>query len=164
MLNQSFWWQGVTNDVVINYEWFMRYFIALWAKRIRDMTCEAKRRSCRRVRNEVTKWCGNSEPLRRSIDAKGINLDILHFKQFYKHFVFDKDEEGYVKKTQKNYMNVRVVLQLVWGNTKNIINSFCTFYKSSWKGCSFFIKWSNVSLHPFSKNGKLISNFTYSLL
>ena len=53
---------------------------------------------------------------------KDINLEILHFKQFYKHFVFDKDEEGYVKKTQKNYMDVRVVLQLVWGDTKkNII-------------------------------------------
>ena len=86
-----------------------------------------------------------------SVDTKDVNLEILHFKQFYKHFVFDKDEEGYVKKTQKNYMDVRVVLQLVWGNTKNIINSFCTFYKSSLKGCSFFIKGSNVSLHPFSK-------------
>ena len=41
-----------------------------------------------------------------SIDTKDINLEILHFKQFYKHFVFDKDEEGYVKKTQKNYMDV----------------------------------------------------------
>lgn len=57
-----------------------------------------------------------------SVDTKDINLEILHFKQFYKHFVFDKDEEGYVKKTQKNYMDVRVVLQLVWGDTrKNII-------------------------------------------
>ena len=48
-----------------------------------------------------------------SVDSKDINLEILHFKQFYKHFVFEKDEEGYVKKTQKNYMDVRVVLQLV---------------------------------------------------
>ena len=37
----------------------------------------------------------------------------LYFKQFYKRFVFEKDEEGYVKKTQKNYMDVRVVLRLV---------------------------------------------------
>jgi hypothetical protein len=36
-----------------------------------------------------------------SVDTKYINLEILHFKQFYKHFVFDKDEEGYVKKTKK---------------------------------------------------------------
>ena len=48
-----------------------------------------------------------------SVDTKDVNLEFLHFKQFYKHFVFDKDEEGYVKKTQKNYMDVRVVLQLV---------------------------------------------------
>ncbi|EGT3716650.1 hypothetical protein EVR84_18800 [Clostridioides difficile] len=48
-----------------------------------------------------------------SVDTKDVNIEILHFKQFYKHFVFDKDEEGYVKKTQKNYMDVRVVLQLV---------------------------------------------------
>ena len=75
-----------------------------------------------------------------SVDTKDVNLEILHFKQFYKHFVFDKDEEGYVKKTQKNYMDVRVVLRLVWGNTKNIINPFCTFYKSSLKGCSFLLK------------------------
>lgn len=52
--------------------------------------------------------CGDN-----SVDTKDINLEILHFKQFYKHFVFEKDEEGYVKKTQKNYMDVRVVLQLV---------------------------------------------------
>ena len=48
-----------------------------------------------------------------SVDTKDVNLEILHFKQFYKHFVFDKDEEGYVKKTQKNYVDVRVVLRLV---------------------------------------------------
>ena len=46
-------------------------------------------------------------------DTKDVNLEILYFKQFYKHFIFDKDEEGYVKKTQENYMDVRVVLQLV---------------------------------------------------
>ena len=47
------------------------------------------------------------------VDTKDINLEILHFKQFSKCFVFEKDEEGYVKKTQKNYMDVRVVLRLV---------------------------------------------------
>ena len=54
-------------------------------------------------------------------------------------------------------MDVRVVLQLVWGNTKNIINSFCTFYKSSLnKAALFFIEGSEDSLHPF-QNMKLIS-------
>ena len=59
-----------------------------------------------------------------SVDTKDVNLEILHFKQFFKHFVFDKDEEGYVKKTQKNYMDVRVVLQLVWGDTKIYLTHF----------------------------------------
>lgn len=40
---------------------------------------------------------------------------------------------------------------------KNIINSFCTFYKSSLKGCSFFIEGSKDSLHPKKQNlGRLI--------
>ena len=86
-----------------------------------------------------------------SVDTKDVNLKILHFKQFYKHFVFDKDEEGYVKKTQKSYMDVRVVFRLVLGNTKNKINSFCTFYKSGLKGCSFFIEGSKDSLHMLYK-------------
>ena len=104
-------------------------------------------------RTDTLKWhsfyplkpCGDY-----SVDTKDVNLEILHFKQFYKHFVFEKDEEGYVKKTQKNYMDVRVVFRLVWGNTKNIINSFCTFYKSSLKGCSFCL--FCFSLHPTLKN------------
>ena len=93
-------------------------------------------------RTDTLKWhsfyplkpCGDY-----SVDTKDVNLEILHFKQFYKHFVFDKDEEGYIKKTQKNYMDVRVVLQLVWGDTKNIINPFCTFYKSSLNKAALFL-------------------------
>ena len=76
-----------------NYRWWLDYKFGQW----------------------WTSWDG-------SVDTKDVYLEILHFKKFYKHFVFDKDEEGYVKKTQKNYMDVRVVLQLVWGDTKkNII-------------------------------------------
>nr|WP_072514836.1 hypothetical protein [Ndongobacter massiliensis] len=47
------------------------------------------------------------------VDTKDVNLEILHFKQFCKHFVFEKDEEGFVKKAQKNYLDVRVVFRLV---------------------------------------------------
>ena len=36
-----------------------------------------------------------------SVDTKDVILEILHFKQFNKHFVFEKAEEAYVKKTQK---------------------------------------------------------------
>ncbi len=35
------------------------------------------------------KPCGDG-----SVDTNDVNLDILYFKQFYKHFVFEKDEEG----------------------------------------------------------------------
>ncbi|AYZ21912.1 hypothetical protein CYJ66_02510 [Gardnerella vaginalis] len=38
-----------------------------------------------------------------SVDTKDVNLEILHFKQFYKHFVFEKDEEGYVKTGRQFY-------------------------------------------------------------
>ena len=69
-------------------------------------TCFSEARNLRRIYQYAS--CGSN-----SVDTKDINLEILHFKQFYKHFVFDKDEEGYVKKTQKNYMDVRVVLRLV---------------------------------------------------
>ncbi len=75
-----------------------------------------------------------------SVDTKDVNLEILHFKQFYKHFVFDKDEEGYVKKTQKNYMDVRVVLRLVWGNTKNIITHFVLSTRVAYKAALFLLK------------------------
>jgi len=59
-------------------------------------------------------WLAEIDCWSCSVNIKDVNLEILHFKQFYKHFVFEKDKEGYVKKTQKNYMDVRVVLQLVW--------------------------------------------------
>lgn len=48
-----------------------------------------------------------------SVATKSQRIRILHFKQFYKHFVFDNNEEGYVKKIQKTYMDVRVILQRV---------------------------------------------------
>jgi len=38
-----------------------------------------------------------------SVDTKDVNLEILHFKQFYKHFIFEKDEEGYVKAGRQCY-------------------------------------------------------------
>ena len=54
----------------------------------------AKGKHCR----YVPKYDGSGS---YSVDTKDVNLEILHFKQFYKHFVFGKDEEEYVKKTQK---------------------------------------------------------------
>ena len=72
-----------------------------------------------------------------SVDTKDITIEILHFKQFYKHFVFEKDEEGYVKKTQKNYVDVRVVLRLVLGKELARLTSYCgnRYYFVATKTC-----------------------------
>ncbi|HFE9180799.1 TPA: hypothetical protein ACGWX1_001013 [Streptococcus agalactiae] len=50
-------------------------------------------------------------------------MKILHFKQFYKHYVFVEDGEGGRKKVLKNYMDVNVCIDMVCGDTKNIFES-----------------------------------------
>ena len=74
-----------------------------------------------------------------SVDTKDINIEILHFKQFNKHFVFEKAEEAYVKKTQKKLHGCKSSFETSMMKQKNIINSFCTFYKSGVKSCSFLL-------------------------
>ena len=46
-------------------------------------------------------------------------MKILHFKQFYKHYVFVEDGEGRRKKLLKNYIDVNVCIDMVCGDTKN---------------------------------------------
>ena len=43
-----------------------------------------------------------------SVDTKSEIVKILHFKQFYKHYVFNEDGDGVRKKDLKNYINVVV--------------------------------------------------------
>jgi hypothetical protein len=50
-------------------------------------------------------------------------VKILHFKQFYKHFVFVEDGEGGRKKLQKNYIDVNVCIDMVCGDTMNGLES-----------------------------------------
>lgn len=45
-------------------------------------------------------------------------MKILHFKQFYKHFVFIEDDDGGRKKVLKNYIDVNVCIDMVCGDTK----------------------------------------------
>ena len=45
-------------------------------------------------------------------------MKILHFKQFYKHFVFVDDGECGKKKLLKNYADVNVCIDMVCGDTK----------------------------------------------
>ena len=54
-----------------------------------------------------------------SVDTKSQRIRILHFKQFYKHFAFDKDEEGNLKKVLKKEIDVYVCIDMVCGDTRN---------------------------------------------
>ena len=54
-----------------------------------------------------------------SVDTKSEIVKILHFKQFYKHYVFNEDGEGGRKKLLKNYIDVYVCIDMVCGDTKN---------------------------------------------
>ena len=45
-------------------------------------------------------------------------MKILHFKQFYKHYVFNEDGDGGRKKVLKNYIDVYVCIDMVCGDTK----------------------------------------------
>jgi hypothetical protein len=48
-------------------------------------------------------------------------VKILHFKQFYKHFVFEKEPFGGLKKVLKNYIDVNVCIDMVCGDTSSRI-------------------------------------------
>ena len=58
-----------------------------------------------------------------SVDTKSEIVKILHFKQFYKHYVFVEDREGGRKKVLKNYMDVNVCIDMVCGDTKTVFES-----------------------------------------
>lgn len=53
-----------------------------------------------------------------SVDTKSEIVKILHFKQFYRHFVFIEDGGGGRKKVLKNYIDVNVCIDMVCGDTK----------------------------------------------
>ena len=58
-----------------------------------------------------------------SVDTKSEIVRILHFKQFYKHFVFNEDGDGGRKKVLKNYIDVYVCIDMVCGDTRNELES-----------------------------------------
>ena len=53
------------------------------------------------------------------VDTKETYLEILYFKQFYKHFVFTEDEEGNRNKRMEKYFEVSAVVDVGCGDTKN---------------------------------------------
>ncbi len=56
------------------------------------------------------------------VDTKETYLEILYFRQFYKHFVFVEDEEGNRKKRLEKYLEVSAVVDVGVGIQKNPIN------------------------------------------
>lgn len=53
------------------------------------------------------------------VDTKERLVEVLYFKQFYRHFVFVEDEEGNQNKRVEKYFDVSVVVDIGCGNTKN---------------------------------------------
>ena len=50
------------------------------------------------------------------VDTKETYLEILYFRQFYKHYVFVEDEEGNRKKRLEKYLEVSAVVDVGgWG-------------------------------------------------
>ena len=50
-------------------------------------------------------------------------MKILHFKQFYKHYVFNEDGDGGRKKVLKTYIDVNVCIDMVCGDIRNGLES-----------------------------------------
>ena len=53
-----------------------------------------------------------------SVATKRGIMKILHFRQFYKHFVFVENPDGGRKKILKNYADVNVCIDMVCGDSK----------------------------------------------
>ena len=87
---------------------------------LRNSICETngKFRQRKFLNVEGTDTCGV-----HSVDTKSEIVKILHFKQFYKHYVFNEDGDGGRKKVLKNYIDVYVCIDMVCGDTKNDLGS-----------------------------------------
>lgn len=65
---------------------------------------------CSSLRNDTYRMCGRN--------TKETYLEILSFRQFYKHFVFVEDEEGNRNKRLEKYFEVLAVVDVGCGGTK----------------------------------------------
>ena len=59
----------------------------------------------------------------RSVATKSEIMKILHFKHFFKHYVFNEDGAEGRKKVLKNYIDVYVCIDIVCVNTNNGLGS-----------------------------------------
>ncbi len=53
------------------------------------------------------------------VDTKETYLEILYFRQFYKHFVFVEDEEGNRNKRMEKYFEISAVIDVGCEGTKS---------------------------------------------
>ncbi len=51
------------------------------------------------------------------VDAKERLVEVLYFKQYYRHFVFTEDETGNLNKRMEKYFGVSVVVDVGCGDT-----------------------------------------------
>ena len=56
------------------------------------------------------------------VDTKERLVEVLYFKQFYRHFVFEEDEEGNRNKRMEKYFEVSVVVDVGCGDTKEFVH------------------------------------------
>ena len=55
------------------------------------------------------------------VDTKETYLEILYFRQFYRHFVFVEDGEGNRNKRIEKYFEVSAVVDVRCGDTKDLL-------------------------------------------
>ena len=56
------------------------------------------------------------------VDTKETYLEVLCFRQFYKHFVFVEDEVGSRNKRSEKYFEVSAVVDVGCGDTKEFVS------------------------------------------
>lgn len=54
------------------------------------------------------------------VDTKETYLEILYFKQFFKHFMFTEDGDGNRNKRMEKYFEVSVVADMGCGGSKDL--------------------------------------------
>lgn len=81
---------------------------------LRNIPCHQGGTRCLRHHYCTLKACGDN-----SVATTMLRLEILNFRQFYKHIVFTGDGDKIRNKEIRDYINVSVVIDLVSGNTTN---------------------------------------------
>lgn len=66
---------------------------------------------CSSLRSDTYRMCGGN--------TKETYLEVLCFQQFYRHFVFEEDEEGNRTERMEKYFEVSSVVDVRCGETKS---------------------------------------------